>query len=56
MEGVLTWVTHVLAPELKPELTVVMDNTSFHKGPAIQEAIENAGCEFYSFYRLISQT
>ena len=35
----------VLAPELKPGLTVIMDNASFHKAPAILETIEKAGCE-----------
>ena len=42
---VLTWVKHVLVPELKTGLTVVMDNASFHKAPAIRHAIEAAGCQ-----------
>ena len=41
---VLTWVNHVLVPELKPDMPVVMDNASFHKASAITEAIEAAGC------------
>ena len=44
-EVVLTWVKPVLAPELKPGLTVIMDNASFHKAPAIRQAIEAAGCQ-----------
>ena len=40
----LTWVNHVLVPELKPDMPVVMDNASFHKASAITEAIEAAGC------------
>ena len=42
---VLTWVQNVLVPELKPGLTIVMDNASFHKAPAIRQAIEAAGCQ-----------
>ena len=44
-EVVLTWVQKVRVPELKPGLTLVMDNASFHKAPAIREAIEAAGCQ-----------
>ena len=44
-EVVLTWVKPVMAPELKPGLSVVMDNASFHKAAAIRETMENAGCE-----------
>ena len=43
-EVVLTGVKPVWVPELKPGMTLVMDNASFHKAPAIREAIEAAGC------------
>src|SRR6188508_755127 len=37
------YVDQVLVPELAPGDTVVMDNLSSHKGPAVREAIEAAG-------------
>ena len=41
----LTWLQKVMVPELKPGLTMVMDNARFHKAVAIREAIETAGCK-----------
>ena len=37
------YVDQVLVPELRPGDTVVMDNLSSHKGPAVRRAIEAAG-------------
>jgi len=37
-------VEHVLAPALKPEMVVVIDNASFHKSKKTIELIEAAGC------------
>ena len=39
----LAYVQQVLAPELKPDDIVIMDNLSSHKGPAVRAAIEAAG-------------
>lgn len=41
----LAYVTKVLIPTLEPGDIVVMDNLSSHKGQAIREAIETAGCQ-----------
>jgi len=38
-------VERVLAPALKPEQIVVMDNLSAHKGGRARELIEGRGCE-----------
>ncbi|MBD2039946.1 transposase [Microcoleus sp. FACHB-672] len=38
------WVEQWLVPQLHPEQVVVIDNASFHKCAAIQQAIEQAGC------------
>jgi len=38
------WVEKCLVPALKPGLTIVMDNASFHKAPRTRELIEGAGC------------
>jgi transposase len=35
----------MLARELKPGQTVVMDNASFHKSHLVREIIEAAGCK-----------
>lgn len=37
------YVQHVLVPELKPGMTVVMDNLSSHKSPAIERMILAVG-------------
>ena len=50
-EVVFTWVNHVLVPELKPDMPVVMDRASFHETSAITEAIKAAGCHLL-FHRL----
>ena len=39
------YVERVLAPALKPEQIVVMDNLTSHKGPRVRELIEGRGCE-----------
>ena len=39
----LAYVQQVLAPELKPDDIVIMDNLSSHKGPVVRAAIEAAG-------------
>jgi transposase len=39
-----TWVEQVLLPELRPMMTIVMDNASFHKSQKTVELIESAGC------------
>jgi transposase len=39
------YVERVLAPALKPEQIVVMDNLSAHKGGRVRELIEGRGCE-----------
>jgi transposase len=38
------WIESCLLPCLKPGQTVVMDNTSFHKGDLTRQLIESAGC------------
>ena len=38
-----TYVTQVLAPELRGGDVVIMDNLSSHKGPRVREVIEGAG-------------
>jgi putative transposase len=43
-EVVLTWLTEGLIPQLKPGMTVIWDNASFHQRVDLQEAIEAAGC------------
>jgi len=40
-----TYVERVLAPSLRPEQVVVMDNLSSHKGPRVRELVEARGCE-----------
>ena len=44
-EWFLAYVSDILIPTLTPGDIVVMDNLSSHKGRAIGEAIEAAGCE-----------
>ncbi len=39
----MTYLEKVLIPVLKPGQTVVLDNASFHKNPAIRDLIEKAG-------------
>ena len=41
---VLTWLKEWLIPVLKPGDTIIWDNATFHKSPAIRKAIETAGC------------
>lgn len=41
------YVEHVLAPELKPGMVVVMDNLPPHKMPAIATIIKAAGAELW---------
>jgi transposase len=38
-----TYVSKVLAPELRPGDIVIMDNLSSHKGPRVRQLIEAAG-------------
>lgn len=38
------WVKHCLLPELRPGLSVVLDNASFHKSPKTKQMIQQAGC------------
>lgn len=42
-ESFLAYVTHSLAPTLKPRDVVVLDNLSSHKGAAIRKAVRAAG-------------
>ena len=42
-DAFLTYVTHVLVPELGRGDVVVMDNLSSHKAPAVRAAIESVG-------------
>ncbi len=42
--GVADWAREVLCPALRPGQVVVMDNASIHKGAAVREPIEAAGC------------
>lgn len=39
------YVEQVLIPTLRPGQIVILDNLSVHKQPALQRAIEGAGCE-----------
>lgn len=39
-----TYVEKVLAPSLKPGMTVVIDNASFHKSKKVTQLIEAVGC------------
>ena len=39
-----TFVTHALAPALRPGQVVVMDNLAAHKVAGVREAVEAAGC------------
>ena len=39
------YVEHVLVPELKPGMTIIIDNASFHKSSRIAELIEAAQCK-----------
>ena len=36
------WIIHDLIPKLAPKSVVIMDNASFHKGSAMQQAIIKA--------------
>jgi transposase len=40
-----TYVERVLAPALRRDQVVVMDNLSAHKGERVRELIEGRGCE-----------
>jgi transposase len=40
-----TYLERLLAPSLRPEQVVVMDNLSSHKGGRVKELIEERGCE-----------
>ena len=39
------WLQESLVPQLSEGDVLVMDNASFHKGQAIEEIVEQAGCE-----------
>lgn len=39
-----TYIQQVLVPTLKPGMTVIIDNASFHKSRVVEESIKNAGC------------
>ena len=41
------WVSQKLIPQLKSGDIIVLDNASFHKGEAIREIVEEAGCELW---------
>lgn len=41
----IAWLERMLARELKPGQTVVMDKASFHKSHLVREIIEAAGCK-----------
>lgn len=43
-EVILTWVKKILLPELKPGMTVIWDNASFHQSSQFKALIESAGC------------
>lgn len=38
------WIEKCLLPSLKPGMTVIMDNASFHKAEMTKNLIESAGC------------
>jgi transposase len=38
------YVEQILIPSLKPNMTVIIDNASFHKSPKTKEMIEQAQC------------
>jgi transposase len=40
-----TYLEHVLAPTLRSDQVVVMDNLSAHKGGKIKEILQGRGCE-----------
>jgi transposase len=42
-DAFLAYVTHVLAPELKPGDTVIMDNLPAHKVNGVRDGVESAG-------------
>ena len=39
------YIEQVLVPTLRPGQIVILDNLSVHKQPALQRAVEAAGCE-----------
>jgi len=39
------WIKECLLPNLKPDITVVMDNASFHKKESLRELIESRGAK-----------
>jgi hypothetical protein len=39
------WLEECLVPQLQPVEVIVIDNASFHHGPAIEEIVAQAGCE-----------
>jgi len=43
-EVVLSWMKEVLIPELKPGMTVIWDNASFHQSSEFKAVIESAEC------------
>lgn len=46
-ESFRTYIEQVLAPELRPNDIVVMDNLGSHKAPAIRKAIRAAGAKLF---------
>jgi transposase len=38
-----TWAIECLIPKLPPKSVIILDNASFHKGKAMQKAMEDAG-------------
>lgn len=38
------WLKEILLPELKPNQTIIMDNTAFHKNKITEEIIKSAKC------------
>jgi transposase len=43
-EVVLRWMKEVLLPELRPDMTVIWDNASFHQSLEFKTLIESTGC------------
>ncbi len=41
------WLSQKLIPQLNPGDLIILDNATFHKGEAIREIVEEAGCELW---------
>lgn len=40
-----TYIEQILVPQLKPGMTIIIDNASFHKSDKIKQLINKAGCQ-----------